>query len=96
MIFTNHSPFLHRHLLHSIQTFQGEATMIANNPLQWADQGIIKDEVWKKNMVALLRSYLTKRTDEGRDIQILCQEMLKSSLHPRLLTTLFDKANEAA
>jgi hypothetical protein len=70
--------------------------MIANNPLQWADQGIIKDEVWKKNMVALLRSYLTKRADEGRDIQSLRQEMLKSSLHPRLLTTLFDQANEAA
>jgi hypothetical protein len=70
--------------------------MIADNPSQWADKGKVKDEIWKKNMVVLLRAYLIKRADEGQDTQILCQEMLKRSLCPKILTMLFNQANEAA
>jgi hypothetical protein len=70
--------------------------MIADTPSQWTSQGAVQRTVPEQTMVGLLRTYIRKRANEGRDIQNLRYEMIKSSLRPELLIKLFDQANEAA
>ena len=70
--------------------------MIADTPSQWTSQDAVQRTVPERTMMTLLRSYIKKRADEGRDIPSLQREMMQSSLHPELLTTLFNQANDAS
>ena len=75
---------------------QGRPTMIADTPSQWTSQDAVQRTIPDLAMITLLRSYIKKRADEGRDIPSLRRELIQSSLHPKLLTTLFDQANNAS
>ena len=70
--------------------------MIADTPSQWTSQDAVERTVSERTMITLLRSYIKKRADEGRDIPSLRQEIIQSSLHPEFLTMLFNQANNAS